>query len=339
LFYPIRKKAQEYVLDNIKQSFNNKNNFIEKYNNFVSDSGVFLSYENFFNYYNINPAKMYKMGISFTSLQSKNNFIENEKIANFLGRVSQINSSAWIKKLIELCDKIKNNLIIKINEYDKRCLLMLHYTMWKKSPKELGFNDVINSIKSLVDSEYYKEIIDLLKFNYSKTDIVNVPLNNDNCCPLELYSSYSNSQILAGFGAYSEERYFPLTEGVWYMDNIKTDIFFITLNKSEKYYAPEVKYEDYSINENLFHCQSQNKTDINSKIGQRYLNHKATDSKILLCVRNYRNNEFNFTENYSILGYCDYVSHEGSRPISIIWKMQNKIPAKFIEKTSKLMVN
>ena len=171
----------------------------------------------------------------------------------------------------------------------------------------------------------------MLKFNYSKIDIVNTQLVYGSDCPLELYSTYSNTQILAGFGAYTEEKYHPLTEGVWYIEKEKTDVFFVTLNKQEKHYAPEVKYADYSINDELFHWQSQNKTDVKSKIAQRYINHKDTGNKILLCVRNYRNNEYGLTEAYSVLGFCDYVSHQGSRPISFVWKMHNKIPAKFIE--------
>lgn len=338
-FITLEKKAQEYVLNNIKQSFNNKANFIEKFRNFESDSGLVLNYKNFFEYYNINPAKLYNIGLSFTSLQNSN-VIDDEKFLTFLARCTQINSSAWIKRLLDLLQKIKNTKYFELTEYDKRCLLMFHYTFeTQKSPKDLGYNNVIESIEQIVNSSYYEEIIELLNYNFSKIDIVNSQLIKFSNCPLELYSAYSNAQILAGFGEYTESRYFPLTSGVWYIENEKTDIFFVTLNKSEKHYAPEVKYEDYSINDKLFHWQSQNKTDINSPTGQRYINHKKTNNNILLCVRNYRVNKYGNTENYSILGYCDYVSHEGSRPISIIWKMHNKIPAKFIERTSKLMVN
>ena len=338
-FITLEKKAQEYVLNNIKQSFNNKANFIEKFKNFESDSGLVLNYKNFFEYYNINPAKLYNIGLSFTSLRNSN-VVDDDKFLTFLARCTQINSSAWIKRLLDLLPKIKNAKHIELTEYDKRCLLMLHYTFeTQKSPKDLGCKNVIESIEKIVKAPYYEEIIDLLNYNFSKIDIVNSQLIKFSNCPLELYSAYSNAQILAGFGEYTESRYFPLTSGVWYIENEKTDIFFVTLNKSEKHYAPEVKYEDYSINDKLFHWQSQNKTDINSPTGQRYINHKKTNNNILLCVRNYRGNEYGNTENYSILGYCDYVSHEGSRPISIVWKMHNKIPAKFIERTSKLMVN
>lgn len=44
-------------------------------------------------------------------------------------------------------------------------------------------------------------------------------------------------------------------------------------------------YNDYSINEWLFHWQSQSTTSAESPTGQRYINHKKLGSKVLLFVR------------------------------------------------------
>ena len=120
-FITLEKKAQEYVLNNIKQSFNSKANIIEKYVNFENDTGLCLTYDNFFNYYNISPAKLYKIGLTFTSLKD-NSVIDDKKYVNFLARSVQINSSAWINRLLQLLPMIKNNDINVISEYDKRCL-------------------------------------------------------------------------------------------------------------------------------------------------------------------------------------------------------------------------
>ncbi len=49
-------------------------------------------------------------------------------------------------------------------------------------------------------------------------------------------------------------------QGVLWIESKKTDIFFITLNKSDKDYSPTTMYEDYSINDELFHWQSQSTT-------------------------------------------------------------------------------
>lgn len=38
---------------------------------------------------------------------------------------------------------------------------------------------------------------------------------------------------------------------------------------------------------------------------------------------------------YTYLGTARYVSHYGSRPMSITWHLDHPIPAKYIKKTSK----
>lgn len=40
---------------------------------------------------------------------------------------------------------------------------------------------------------------------------------------------------------------------------------------------------------------------------------------------------------YLFLGEADYVSHEGSRPVSIVWRLRTPIPADFINVTNKLV--
>lgn len=35
---------------------------------------------------------------------------------------------------------------------------------------------------------------------------------------------------------------------------------------------------------------------------------------------------------------ADYVSHEGSKPMNVVWKLREPIPAKYIKRTNKLVV-
>ena len=65
-------------------------------------------------------------------------------------------------------------------------------------------------------------------------------------------------------------------------------MLFVTLNKSDKDYSPTTMYEDYSISEELFHWQSQSTTSADSPTGQRYVNHEARDSRVLLFVREFK---------------------------------------------------
>ena len=52
-------------------------------------------------------------------------------------------------------------------------------------------------------------------------------------------------------------------------------------------------------------------------------------------VREYNRDSFG-TQPYTFLGLVAYVSHSGSRPMTIIWRLRRPIPAKFLPKTNKL---
>jgi hypothetical protein len=126
-------------------------------------------------------------------------------------------------------------------------------------------------------------------------------------------------------------------EGVKYLSDKKIDLFFITLNKSEKEYSPTTMYNDYSKNERLFHWQSQSTTSEESKTGQRYIDHKKMKSRVALFVREFKKDTAGAAP-YTYLGLADYVEHEGSKPMNIIWRLHEPIPAKYLRKTNKLVV-
>jgi hypothetical protein len=153
-------------------------------------------------------------------------------------------------------------------------------------------------------------------------------------CPLDLHCNYTRDQILVGMDYMKPSN---VREGVKYFADKNLDVFFVTLNKSDKDYSPTTMYDDYSINENLFHWQSQSTTSEESKTGQRYVNHKKEGSKVLLFVREYKN-DIAGTTPYTFLGLADYVTHEGSRPMSITWRLHKSIPSKYLKKTNKLVV-
>lgn len=110
---------------------------------------------------------------------------------------------------------------------------------------------------------------------------------------------------MAAFEYYNGEKTPAFREGVKYFDDKKLDIFFITLNKSEKDYSPSTLYKDYAINELLFHWESQSTTSQSSSTGQRYINHRKTGNKIALFVREYKKSN-GYTSPYIFLRECEY---------------------------------
>lgn len=118
----------------------------------------------------------------------------------------------------------------------------------------------------------------------------------------------------------------------------KIDVLFVTLNKSDKDYSPTTMYNDYSINEKLFHWQSQSTTADTSSTGQRYIHHVESGSKVLLFVREFKTDSGRVLP-YTFLGLVKYMQHIGSKPMNIVWQLERSIPAKYLKKTNKLLVD
>ena len=176
----------------------------------------------------------------------------------------------------------------------------------------------------------------MLRYKLDKIDFIDKPVEVGFDCPLDLHCTYTRDQILVALDFMKPS---SLREGVKWLPDKQLDVFFLTLNKSEKDYSPTTMYNDYSINSELFHWQSQSTTSESSATGQRYIHHKERGSKILLFVREFKaDRKFGTTEAYTYLGTANYVSHTGSRPMNITWKLDNPIPAKYLKKTNKLVV-
>ena len=149
-------------------------------------------------------------------------------------------------------------------------------------------------------------------------------------CALEIYAQYTRDQILSALGYYTESKIKSHREGVLFLKEKNMDAFFITIRKSEKAYSTSTMYEDYVISEELFHWQSQSTTSASSETGKRYIEHKQRGHKILLFVREEKVVD-GFTAPYVFLGTAEYQSHIGSKPMSIVWKLDKLIPAHFIK--------
>lgn len=85
-------------------------------------------------------------------------------------------------------------------------------------------------------------------------------------------------------------------------------------------------YDDYAINETLFHWQSQNSTADTSPKGISYINQVDLNKKILLFIRESKNDVYGNTTGYIFVGLANFVKHDGSKPMSITWKLEEPIP-------------
>jgi superfamily II DNA or RNA helicase len=342
----LERIASKYVLDNIKASFKSVRSFVSLIQSFEADTGKKPTLTNFLNHYHLDPKSIYKYKeTTFSSLcvqaGLRQAFDEpmKAKMSSVLAKFSSIDSRRWIDFLLKLIDSLDHLDFGAFSEMETKMFYMFCFTIWPDFPADLYSSQAKERITLLQESKVYMaELKELLLYQKEKIDIVDQPVELGYTCPLDVYCIYSRDQILAALDFYKPS---TVREGVKWLPEKQTDIFFVTLNKSDKQYSPTTLYDDYSINEHLFHWQSQSTTSADSKTGQRYIHHQEYGSHVLLFVREYKNDpQLKSTAAfYTFLGPVSYVSHEGSSPMSITWKLEHPIPAKFIQKTNKLLLS
>lgn len=175
-----------------------------------------------------------------------------------------------------------------------------------------------------------QELDELLPLLDDLSDHVTYPLDEaldwNHRVPLSIHARHTLRDALTAFGILEPGGTAFEQKGVFRDERTNSDLFFVTLEKSEREYSPSTLYKDYAISPTEFHWESQSGTSQQSSTGQRYIRHKERGGHILLFVRQRRRHEGR-TVPYTFLGPCDYVSHTGDRPIAFVWRLRRAMPA------------
>lgn len=142
--------------------------------------------------------------------------------------------------------------------------------------------------------------------------------------PILAHASYLRDEILGAVGwAYinSSEGKSRKSKGhqvgVEYIEDLDLDLFFVNLSKDAKKFSETTRYKDFAISKDIFNWQSQNKDSEETTAGIRYLNQQTSKHDVLFCVR-----EKSDGGAFKIIGLADYVSHKGSKPLEIQWRLR-----------------
>ena len=339
-YIQLEKKAEKAILDNIKSSFGIKSGLVGRIATFAEDTGLPLTLANFLRYYRLDPKAIYsKFNFSRLCVTAgvREDFAEPVEalLTKAMGRLAAIDSRRWIAFLLKLLPKLDATDFAALTPMEQRMLQMFYITVWLKSAESWDSDEVLDNLYALSDSPVMLgELMELLQYKYDHIDFIDQPVNLGFDCPLDLYCTYTRDQLLVAMDFMNPN---SVREGVKWLPEKMIDVLFVTLHKSEKHYSPTTMYNDYSINETLFHWQSQSTTTDTGSVGQRYINHRKRGSKVLLFVREFKNDVVGAAP-YTFLGTINYVTHTGSRPMNITWKLDHPIPAKYLKKTNKLVV-
>lgn len=147
--------------------------------------------------------------------------------------------------------------------------------------------------------------------------------------PLCLHAAYGIREILTAVGWLRAEKRPPFQSGVLALAERKTELHFVTLDKSEGYHA-SIAYHDYAISRELFHWQTQNSAGMNTKTGRRYLESPDNGWTFQLFIRR------NKASAYRACGAVSLEEITGDKPMSIRSRLQTPLPLKLFREFNVL---
>jgi len=213
---------------------------------------------------------------------------------------------------------------------EQKLAQMLFFSMWPDGGGHPSFDDGLSELgRERAARDETRAVIDWA-FDGARHQTVELDgaLRD---VPLRVHARYQREEILTALDyATLDRRPTSVMQGVAYSEARNTDIFFVTLKKSEADFSPTTMYRDYPISPNLFHWESQSTTSVASPTGQRYI---AGSSTVLLFVREEEKNDFG-TSPYLFLGPATYVQHTGDRPLAITWRLAYPMPTDFFSSAS-----
>lgn len=327
----LEKKAKDSILDNItKASTFNVNQIILRIKNFEHQTTLPLTLKNFLDITHIPMQVIYKKGSWFRLCQKAGKFNSfsdtNEKqiVSAIANKWFSTRSTSYFEFILSLAKQSFNIEQITFSEAEKIMLIMLHYDIWQGNP---SFSSIEESIKEIGKNQVIvKEIIEVLEILIDKIDFSEMEAEYPFVFPLKIHARYTRDQILAASQISTFEKKSSNREGVAENKKLNMEVLFVDLIKSEEDFSPTTMYNDYAINETLFHWQSQNQTRVDKGKGITYINHLKSGKKIFLFVRENPTNEFGDTNGYVFLGEANLIDYSGSKPMNITWELNVPMP-------------
>ena len=315
--------AREVVLENVRQALGSRADRLSEELRRLGD----VSLAEFLEQSGAELADIYRPGRSWTTIRRRAGFERSAEspdeatLASALGRMLHVEDdvrlSGWRQALAGRSQD---------TERDERLLAMLYADLWGGARKGDSVNDGLARFKG--SSAILREFDELTKVLDEQARLVSIRPIAADASPLVLHARYTRLEVLAAIGVFKPGTPISMREGVYFDERTDTDVFFVTLEKSERDFSPTTRYRDYAISPSLFHWDSQSTTPAESKTGRRY---RSQTSRPLLFVRKTTQGDQGETTAFTYLGTIKYVMHQGERPMAITWRLLHDMPAEFFE--------
>lgn len=339
----LEKKAKDIILENIRKATSiNKRQLVLKIQRFQLDTNLELNLSNFVTFYNLRLQQIYK-NFTFSELleEALRTPFNRHLYANYKSMLSNkliaTESLSYFKFIMELIQQ--NFDLAKLPQSDNTNLLatMVFYDFFQSASKEMTLEEGIRKIGE--NKDMVKELQEFISLKIELINYEEFPLEDLSFSfPLKLHSRYTREQIMVAMRLTTVGRRDSGVSGVAENKFLNCEALFVNLKKSEEDFSPTTMYDDFAINEFLFHWQSQNQTADTSEKGKSYIQQQERNKIILLFVRESKTDADGFTKGYVFVGPVNFVESTGSKPMSITWKLEKEMPHFLWQESAKLSV-
>lgn len=221
----------------------------------------------------------------------------------------------------------------EFSDTDMTFARMLAAHLWVNQKGPTAPATVDEAISALRQApSFYEELRQILSYSLARALVSPGAVEGPGAGVLFSHADYSSNELVAALWRAPLASLLPATQGgVRFLEEAAVDLFFVTLVKEDKDFSVSTRYKDFPITKDLFQWESQARTALDSKTGQRYIHHEELGSRVFLCVRNARRNSIGGAGAYTFLGDVNHVRHSGEKPIQFEWKLHRPMPARLYE--------
>ena len=327
----MEEKAQEYVLQNIKAAIYNKARLVKELRTYTHTPTLAEFIEN-----NGQDVRLiYKGGYCWSSLKREAgmcDYPEDDNTKLFvkgIGNLVHVNTVSYlnfIRKVMLAKGNVKCN-----DEREETFAVMLYYTLFIDKISKVGVKSISEALRRLADYPMFiSEILELTDYLLAHLEIKTFSVGEGMPMGLEQYGCYTREEVFAIFKRQTANKKMQgSVAGVFNIEELNTELFFVTLNKSDKDFSAETMYNDYVVSENEFRWESQN-TDSHQGKGKRFVEQKKNGKKFLLFVRENKKDGYGNTCPFICFGLVDYIRSKDDKPMKINWQTHHPILPRFL---------
>ena len=329
----MEKKARQYILDNITSAIYNKNRIVKEINSYATIPTLTQFLEN--NGQDIRI--LYQGSNCWSSLKRAAGRISyaddavTKRLEKGMANLIHHNTASFLRFVERF---IAGEGVHKV-EANKTYAIMLYYALFQDKLSKTGYSSINEALELVYSPQYTcfkQEIAEIISYLLARLDIKTTPIGAEIIPGLELYGCYTREEVFTLVGRQTAEvKMQGAASGVFNLPEHNATLLFVTLNKSEKDFSPSTQYNDYLINEEYFHWQSQNTDSHNNNGGRRYTEQAQTKNKIILFVREEKKDGFGNTSPFHCFGLVDYVSSHDDFPMNVKWKLQKPAMAQYLK--------